>query len=192
MLQRSGWNEGEGLGAHVARTYDRPTNAAEAAKRGGGRPSSTSTIPDGLLTTEDNGPGAVAQRHGVEIIDLTLSDAESEQDFETLQASQSHVKVSARPPGETSASQQKSLLTPIPTVLKADRLGIGLKAKTEGPYKQSKKRVTHNAAALSAHIKASEETRRKKAEVGRGRRGFAKLHKREEERRKSMLAYFNE
>jgi len=80
----------------------------------------------------------------------------------------------------------------LPTVLKADRLGIGLKAKTEGPYRQSKKRVTHNAAALAAHIRTAEEMRRKKAEVGRGKRGYAKMHRREEDRRKLMLAYLNE
>jgi hypothetical protein len=87
---------------------------------------------------------------------------------------------------------QKSLLTPIATILKSDRLGIGLKAKTEGPYKQSKKRITHNQAALASHIRAAEELRRKKAEVGRGRRGFAKVRKREEKERKQMLAYLND
>jgi len=95
--------------------------------------------------------------------------------------------------GEGSASHmQRSLLTPLPTVLKADRLGVGLKAKTEGPYKQSKKRVTHSAAALAAHIRSAEEMRRNKAIVGRGRRGFAKIHKKEEGRRKALLAYLNE
>jgi hypothetical protein len=94
--------------------------------------------------------------------------------------------------GATDPHSQKSLLTPIPTILKSDRLGIGLKAKTEGPYKQSKKRVTHNQAALASHIRAAEEMRRKRAEVGRGRRGFAKVRRREEKERKQMLAYLNE
>ena len=67
------------------------------------------------------------------------------------------------------------------TILKSDRLDIGLKAKTEGPYKQSKKRVTHNQAALASHIRAAEGMRRKRAEVGRGRRGFAKVRRREEQ-----------
>jgi len=81
------------------------------------------------------------------------------------------------------------LLTPIATVLKSDRLGIGLKAKTLGLYKTSQKRVTHNAAALAAHVKAAEETRRRMKEHGRGRRGYEKQRRMEEERRKAMLAF---
>ncbi|KIK27521.1 hypothetical protein PISMIDRAFT_93123 [Pisolithus microcarpus 441] len=169
MLQRSGWNEGEGLGAHAIRR----TRVVEPSK-------------------EDTKDSA-----STDVIDLTQSDSESEiepdEDFGTSEATSMHERTSSHPLDETSAPySQKSLLTPIPTVLKADRLGIGLKAKTEGPYKRSKKRVTHNAAALAAHVRASKEIQRKKAEVGRGSKGFAKLHKWEEERRKWMLAYLNE
>jgi len=97
------------------------------------------------------------------------------------------------PNDQASASHaQRTLLTPLPTVLKADRLGIGLKAKTEGPYKQSKKRVTHGVAALAAHIRSAQGMRKKKAAFGKGRRGFAKAHRREEDKRKATLAYLNE
>lgn len=162
MLQRSGWNEGEGLGAHVIRpsvARARDVNVDEYTR---------------------------------EVIDLTHSDSEASEDaLEDCDATQGAVQTQVA--GEASASHmQRSLLTPLPTILKADRLGIGLKAKTEGPYKQSKKRVTHNAAALAAHIRSAEETRRKKAAFGKGKRGFAKVHKREEDRRKMMLAYLNE
>ncbi|KAI6129699.1 hypothetical protein EDD16DRAFT_1882620 [Pisolithus croceorrhizus] len=183
MLQRSGWNEGEGLGAHATRW----TRVVEPSY-------------DNVALTERKDSGVVANAHesaATSIIDLTQSDSGSEEgpdgDFGTSEATSMHQRTSSRPVDETSAPHsQKSLLTPIPTVLKADRLGIGLKAKTEGPYKRSKKRVTHNAAALAAHIRASKETQRKKAEVGRGSKGFSKLHRREEERRKWMLAYLNE
>lgn len=169
MLQRSGWNEGEGLGAHVirpsaARARDVDEHASSSVK------------------VEDDAR---------EVIDLTGSDSEASEDvLEDYDVMQGSVHTQAA--GQESASLQRSLLTPLPTILKADRLGIGLKAKTEGPYKQSKKRVTHSAAALAAHIRSAEETRRKKAAFGKGRRGFAKAHKREEDRRKTMLAFLNE
>ncbi|KAL4080812.1 hypothetical protein J3A83DRAFT_74163 [Scleroderma citrinum] len=199
MLQRSGWNEGEGLGAHAARFLGARSGALETDKEEAGETSSR--LPTRNMVSSAKGKEAEAamvhQRVAADVIDLTQSDSESDEEvdegFEALHATPSHPQMSAYLPDEISAShQQKSLLTPIPTVLKADRLGIGLKAKTEGPYKRSKKRVTHNATALAAHIRSAEEMRKKRAEAGRGRRGFAKLHKREEERRKWMLAYLNE
>jgi hypothetical protein len=141
------------------------------------------------------------------VIDLTLSDSDSDSGSEEYHRSMSDpVATITRPDVTTepspsplsptsvpiSAYDRKALLTPIATVLKSDRLGIGLKAKTVGPYKASQKRVTHNAAALAAHIRNAEEQRKKRMEVGRGRGGFEKLNKREETKRKRMLAYLNE
>ncbi|KAF8550063.1 hypothetical protein OG21DRAFT_1447135 [Imleria badia] len=174
MLQQSGWNEGEGLGAHVVRQVAR---------------ASASDAPSSVKVEEDE----TDVQNMTEVIDLTLSDSEASEDaFEEYDVIHGSVQTQAYP-GEASAPHmQRSLLTPLPTILKADRLGIGLKAKTEGPYKQSKKRVTHSAAALAAHIRSAEEMRRNKAIVGKGKRGFAKIHKGEEKRRKAMLAYLNE
>ena len=42
-------------------------------------------------------------------------------------------------------------------IWKSDRLGIGFKTKTECPYRSSVKRMTHNAAALVAHLNAAED-----------------------------------
>ena len=92
---------------------------------------------------------------------------------------------------EDSTSGRKALLTPLPTVLKSDRLGIGLKAKTVGPYKASRKRVTHNASALAAHIRAAEELKKEKGEFGRGRRGFQRQYRKDSMKRQMMLAYLN-
>ncbi|KAI6147237.1 hypothetical protein BKA82DRAFT_9700 [Pisolithus tinctorius] len=193
MLQRSGWSEGEGLGAHAARR----TEAVKLGKEEVKDAPSLSACRDNVGLAKGKDPSVVApERAATNVIDLTQSDSESEEepdeDLETFEPTTMHERTSTQSLDEASAPHsQKSLLTPIPTVLKADRLGIGLKAKTEGPYKRSKKRVTHNAAALAAHIRASKEMQRKKAEVGRGSKGFARLHRREEERRKSMLAYLN-
>lgn len=90
-----------------------------------------------------------------------------------------------------SAYGRKALLTPLATRLKSDRLGIGLKAKAFGPYKESKKRVTHNAAALAAHIMGTEELRKQKNAMGRGRKGFERQYKRAAMKRELMLAYMN-
>jgi len=82
---------------------------------------------------------------------------------------------------------------PLPTILKSDRLGIGLKTKTEGPYRSSVKRVTHNAvASLAAHPEAAEDMRRTQRELGRGCRAFARAERMEREGRQNMMAYLGE
>jgi hypothetical protein len=87
---------------------------------------------------------------------------------------------------------QTALLTPLPTILKSDRLGIGLKAKTEGPHHSSVKRVTPNAAALAAHVKSAEDMRRTQRLLGKGHRAFARAERIERERRQNMMAYLSE
>lgn len=184
LLQKGGWNEGEGLGAHVARSL-RPRSSARTTSPISRAPLRGASIPVDDKKSRDILP---------DVIDLTQSESEPEDDFESFHQSSSLPQLAPASSATTEPDphSQKSLLTPIPTIFKSDRLGIGLKAKTEGPYKQSKKRVTHNQAALASHIRTSEELRRKRAEVGRGRRGFAKVRKREENERKHMLAYLNE
>jgi hypothetical protein len=184
LLQKCGWNEGEGLGAHVARSL-RPRSSARTTSPISRAPLRGASIPVDDKKSRDILP---------DVIDLTQFESEPEDDFESFHHSSSLPRLTPASSATTEPDphSQKSLLTPIPTILKSDRLGIGLKAKTEGPYKQSKKRVTHNQAALASHLRTSEELRRKRAEVGRGRRGFAKVRKREENERKHMLAYLNE
>ncbi|KAG2156871.1 uncharacterized protein EDB93DRAFT_1319457 [Suillus bovinus] len=167
LLRKGGWNEGEGLGAHVARSL-RPAHTSVSISHAGTK-ESRDILPD--------------------LIDLTQSGSEPEDDdFESFHRSLSLLLTpTSCASKEPDPYSQRLLLTPIPTVLKSDRLGIGLKAKTEGPYKQSKKRFTHNQAALASHIKTSEELRRKRVKVGRGRRGFAKVRKREENESSHIL-----
>lgn len=155
----------------------------------------------------------VSELRSVDVIDLTLSDSESESDSSEAaesgpnpedQGSEHEVEaaVSAPPDLEGAPDRQltlpksddsspyarRALLTPIATVLKSDRLGIGLKAKTVGPHKASQKRVTHNAAALAAHAKAAEESRKRKQLFGRGHKGFERQRWKDEEQRKALLA----
>ncbi|KAI0333792.1 hypothetical protein GY45DRAFT_1271665 [Cubamyces sp. BRFM 1775] len=191
MLQRHGWSEGEALGASAPRR----TPSQKAREK---MPART-ILDDPHLTVKTearevvlDGDDDIREVRNVEMVDLTLSDSDED---EALEALASHSPGAAQ--ASTSASSQgpshkpTALLTPIATVLKSDRLGIGLKAKTVGPYKESKKRVTHNQAALAAHIRATEEMRMRKALLGRGANSFARLAKAEAESRKRLLAHLN-
>lgn len=205
MLQKGGWSEGEGLGPHASRRQelDLARNLLEAPAEKAIKKPTLPTRRSSRIKSEEREVQWAEDIHeirNVEVIDLTLSDSEDEapdedgyeggwEDVDSSLANQASHHPSTQ---LLSTHSQTILLTPIATVLKSDRLGIGLKAKTIGPHKASMKRVTHSAAAVAAHIKDAEALRRKKAETGRGRRGFARAAKQEQERRKSMLAYLND
>ncbi len=127
----------------------------------------------------------------VEVIDLTLSEDEDSENKVEADDGEDSTSTAILSADEDLLGGRTALITPIATTLKADRLGIGLKAKTEGPYHVSKKRITHNKAALAAHIQAAERLRRQKQEIGRGYRSFARASKKESTARQQMLAYMN-
>ena len=194
MLQRSGWNEGEPLGPNVPRRKpikdvlpdDEIFFTTKSKDKGKGRLKFASlscrqTKMDDALDDE------ISELRNIEVIDLTLSDSDSD---DSSMKAEDEDQDGFRDVGIDIPTTHggTALLTPIATILKSDRLGIGLKAKTAGPYKTSQKRVTHNAAALAAHIRAAEENRRRMKEHGRGRRGHKKQRRMEEEKRKAMLA----
>ncbi|KAJ7175933.1 hypothetical protein C8R46DRAFT_1080084 [Mycena filopes] len=177
MLQNSGWREGDPLGPSVRRR--RISSDRE--------PHEMIRTTGGTLVKEEAREEPIWRQTGSseEVIDLTMSDSEPSDESDSEHDT-------ATPIGEpTESSSRKALITPISTVLKSDRLGIGLKAKTVGPYKASQKRITHSTAAMSAHIKAAEELRKQKKKMGRGHRAFARQRKVEETNRKELLAYMN-
>ncbi|KAF7365139.1 hypothetical protein MVEN_00385200 [Mycena venus] len=182
MLQNSGWSEGEPLGPDVSRRP--PAHPDMIATLGG-----NSKVKGEVLDVP------IGKQKGnfvpAEIIDLTVSDSESEESEaeEVVDEDIDNAPVSIGEHAE--GSSRKALITPIATVLKSDRLGIGLKAKTVGPYKASQKRITHNAAAMAAHVKAAEALKKQKKLMGRGHRGFARQRKAEETNRRDLLAYMN-
>jgi hypothetical protein len=133
----------------------------------------------------------IAELRKVSVIDLTLSDSDDGYEDEGDDDDDDDDRPPKSPPSDTRA-EPTVLLTPLPTVLKSDRLGIGLKAKTEGPYRSSVKRVTPNAAALAAHAKASEDLRRTQYRFGKGWRAYARAEHLERERRQKMMAYLSE
>jgi len=194
MLQRSGWSEGEPLGPDVIRhhRHEQESSSLEmiplhSQKR------KMDLVKQEIREFKLEGYDDVSEVRRVDVIDLAASDVEDESPAATA-----GLDTGVRDPNglsvhpEHSAHSRTALLTPIPIVLKSDRLGIGLKVKTVGPYKASRKRVTHSAAALAAHIKAGEQRKKRTGEVGRGRRGYAKQQKRDEEDRRGLLAYMKD
>jgi hypothetical protein len=184
MLQNSGWSEGEALGPDIAR---RPVALRDGAPEdmtstSGGHTQVQPLIKDEILDRRFGTPDEAVER---EITDLSLSDSESSEESDVDE--DNTVPTTAK----QAEGSRKALITPIATILKSDRLGIGLKAKTVGPYKTSQKRITHNAAAMLAHTKAAEELRKQKKRDGRGHRGFARRRKVEEANRAALLAYLN-
>ncbi|KAJ7784484.1 hypothetical protein B0H16DRAFT_299399 [Mycena metata] len=186
MLQNSGWREGEPLGPGIVRRRVASEEPQEMipTTRGNQVPMS---VKEEILD-EPMGGGQNGSSDKV-IIDLTMSDSESSEESDSENGAIHDDTTSINE--DTEGSLRKALITPIATVLKSDRLGIGLKAKTVGPYKASQKRITHNAAAMSGHIRAAEELRKQKKKMGRGHRGFARQKKAEETNRKELLAYMN-
>ncbi|KAH9980117.1 hypothetical protein BGW80DRAFT_1248404 [Lactifluus volemus] len=171
MLQNQGWSEGEALGPNSKRKTDDAHVRAGTSMRKNERKKNKKKEGGG---GSSNG---IKEQEWEDDPDVTMTpDSDS----------------AAQDPPNPTTSHQTALLTPLPTVLKSDRLGIGLKAKTEGPYRSSVKRVTHNAAALAAHVKASEDTRRAQRRFGKGRRSFARIERLERESRQNVMAYLSE
>ncbi len=134
MLEKSGWNEGEALGPDVIRR--KRLRIDTRPNRKGKRRAVESGVMEKLVPTGDD---EVQEVRKVSFVDLTLSDSDSgsqsdsDGDSESSEPAQDATEQMILPP--SSSSDRKALITPLPTVLKSDRLGIGLKAKTIGPYK---------------------------------------------------------
>jgi len=183
MLMKSGWQEGEGLGARPTQVKEESTGESGDSPRpdkGKRKVSATMQETSSDIKTEEP-----------DIIDLTLSDdSDSEQEPDLLD---NHPSSSTRPITTTSGS--KPLLTPLPTILKSDRYGLG------HPSNRKKRAITHTAQALRKHVRASEAMRQHQirterlrehqADVGRGARGYARSQKKEARERQGMLAYMN-
>jgi hypothetical protein len=218
MLQNQGWSEGEGLGSSAHRSSDSGDDAnarqrlpiKKKGKAGRGSlitPALPSSPPQEVVrTSEVLLDDDIVEVRKVPVIDLTLSDTEHEDedgyededeeeeegDDDDRNNDNDNFCPSPRAHPSDPRAEPTVLLTPLPTVLKSDRLGIGLKAKTEGPYRSSVKRVTPNAAALAAHTKASEELRRTQDRFGKGWRAYSRAEHLERERRQKMMAYLSE
>jgi len=206
MLQKGGWNEGEALGVDTRRDFPAGlSNFGQRIRKVEGTIGRVSRTPRWELCDTSGD----MKKDGNEIIDLTLSDSDERDQEEEEEEEDGDVNVENLSEHSKESEQllrsgeddsedinicahgRKALLTPIATVLKLDRLGIGLKVKTEGPYKVSVKRVTHNAASLAAHVRMADKARRRRKVFGRGIRGYERQKRKEEEKRRNLLAYMN-
>ena len=155
-----------------------------------------------LIDDDDDDPIIeVRKKAQVPMIDLTQSDtedeAEDDEDEDNRDTVNENNNDAIDSPDSASTSdrdhdprgKQTALLTPLPTILKSDRIGIGLKAKTEGPYRSSVKR---RDAARSANAAAVAEDMRRRLLLGKGHRAFARAERLERERRQNMMAYLSE
>lgn len=185
MLERHGWQEGEALGKHASRQI--PLRQKSKMRVDNKRFNVSSAMRE---TFGESSNHSVAT-----LIDLTGSDEEDSMPTNLAsKLADGHLFNTVEDSLEDGGDDDhhgRALITPLPTILKTDRLGIGLKAKTSGPYRESIKRVTHSQAALAAHLKANEDLKKVKKAIGRGRRGFERISKKEGERRKRMLSYLN-
>ncbi|KAH8825337.1 hypothetical protein DL96DRAFT_177834 [Flagelloscypha sp. PMI_526] len=177
LLSRQGWNEGEALGPGVSREHT-------------SYPSSRNASPSRTVEVSYGSDDEVKELRSVEIVDLTndsLSSGDETDDDDDLKIP----PLPRRLAPDVDSDGRTALVVPLPIRLKSDKLGIGLKAKTTGPYNASKARITPTSAALRAHIQASENLRRQKKRHGRGQRGFARKNKLESTRRQDLMAYMN-
>ncbi|KAF8476690.1 hypothetical protein DFH94DRAFT_634901 [Russula ochroleuca] len=207
MLQNQGWSEGEGLGAGKTSQEKRKKTRLDSLSP----PTPAPMLPTSpsqeratkeeeqeeiFIDDDDDDPIIEVRRKApVPMIDLTQSDTEDEgesDDDNFYSPASSPAPPTASSPPDTNAAPgdpraaQTALLTPLPAILKSDRLGIGLKAKTEGPYRSSVKRrvARRNAAAEDMHIR--------RILLGKGHRAFARAERLERESRQNMMAYLNE
>ena len=219
MLQNQGWSEGEALGAGRTGLSSNDTRAKDALQTKKKRTTldylspSAPMLPTSssqervtkeeeeiIIDDDDDDPIVeVRKKAPVPVIDLTLSDTEDEREDDNEDDNEDEDdSLGLAPATHTDAASssdhdpraaQTALLTPLPTILKSDRLGIGLKAKTEGPYRASVKR---RDAARNANAAAAAEDMRRRVLLGKGHRAFARAERLERERRQNMMAYLSE
>lgn len=149
-----------------------------------------------LIDDDDEDPIIeVRKKAPVPMIDLTQSDTtedSGDDDDDIYPPASSPAPPTAScttAPGDPRAAQT-ALLTPLPTILKSDRLGIGLKAKTEGPYRSSVKR--RRVTGRTRNDAAAEDLRMRRILLGKGHRAFARAERLERESRQNMMAYLSE
>ena len=235
MLQKSGWNEGEALGPYAARMKTKEAGAdvesilGEAkAEKGKGKQREVKVeyveVPATRKRVRED--EEVTEVRKVETIDLTLdSDEESEGDSDETEE---EPRIDGTPPpGVVKVEEVEdidalntnhdghggtALLTPISTILKSDKLGIGHKPKltssasSKGAYrvpvlKDTRRnqvqvgtsrgfRVTSTQGVLD-ELRRREREERERREFGKGKRGKERKRRKEEQERKGLLAYMN-
>lgn len=183
MLASKGWKEGEGLGARAGLGMNQFLKEKEV-----------------LSSQTHSAPASI----GGDVIDLTLSSDEEDvkfqdEDFDDVfrpasPSTRTENEVESDEEEHILASGGISLRTPLPTVLKSDRKGIGLSSTytvlPSGIHIPTR-RITHGEKAIAAHVYSMEQARRQRSRWGKGRNGFKRRQRAEAVQRQQLLAYMN-
>ncbi|TEB39902.1 hypothetical protein FA13DRAFT_1724114 [Coprinellus micaceus] len=229
MLQKSGWNEGEALGPYARLGWDVEGILGEEKVekwKGKQREAKVEYVEVPATRKRVREDDEVTEVRKVETIDLTLdSDDESEGGSDEAEE---EPRIDGTPlAGDVKAEEVEdnntlntshdghggtALLTPISTILKSDKLGIGLKPKltssasSKGAYrvpilKDTRRnqvqastsrgfKVTSTQGVLD-ELRRREREERERRVFGKGRRGKERKRRKEEQERKGLLAYMN-
>lgn len=169
MLQKKGWREGEGLG--------------RVPRVGLGMKVDQKLKLEVIDLTQCD--DAEIQRTIVDLTELVSEVEDEEEGLLMDQEREEAAYIRAQDEYESPTHGGTALITPLGTVLKADRLGIGLKAR-----RTKKKAITHSPAEIAAFIQTKK--RLEKQRWGQGSKGLARKSREEEKRRVQMLKYLNE
>ncbi|KIO29380.1 hypothetical protein M407DRAFT_169566 [Tulasnella calospora MUT 4182] len=165
MLERHGWREGQTLG---------PGNQSHGnGNRAGIGFVAKHEDKEGDESKRAMKDGDIAAASVVDFVDLTLEDG-SESDGETPKP-----RPVQNPPGG------RALLTPLPTVLRADNAGIGSKRGT-------KRVITQSAHALELLERRKKRNRKSDSIVRVGAKALINKAKKEQQERSALIAYLRE
>ncbi|KAG8993026.1 hypothetical protein FRB90_000810 [Tulasnella sp. 427] len=171
LLERHGWREGDTLG---------PMNRSTGNRGGIGFVAKQEQDEDDMPKRATRGDTNSANASGDDVADLTLEDgSDSGDDAPTLSTSNA-LPSSYLPSG-------RALLTPLPTVLRADNAGVGSK-------KGTKRVITQSAQALDLLESRKKRNRSRKVDsvVRVGAKALINKSKKEQRERSVLLAYMKE
>ncbi|KZV92564.1 hypothetical protein EXIGLDRAFT_718233 [Exidia glandulosa HHB12029] len=183
LLQRSGWEEGQGLGPGAAGPSQRRVEQIRVPL------DNRAEVID--LTGDDGDDGDAVDLTGDDDSDDTMSGDE----IPDVESDDMQPKLELDVEELPTDSHGTALLVPLPAFLKPDKHGIGVRAAAE--RKMLRLKSTAQAIAASTpegtkrhqHIAAA--ARKRRAEVGRGARGFARMNRSESDQRQAMMSYMN-
>ncbi|KAG8922191.1 hypothetical protein FRC01_014354 [Tulasnella sp. 417] len=169
ILERHGWREGQTLG---------PGNYGHGNRAGIGFVAKQED-PECEEPKRANLKGRdVSDASAVDVVDLTLEDG-SESDEERPTSADPN----AQPVQNSSGG--RALLTPLPTVLRADNAGIGSNRGT-------KRVITQSAHALELAERRKKRNRKSDSIVRVGAKALINKAKKEQQERSALLAYMRE
>jgi hypothetical protein len=202
ILSKSlGWQEGEGLGRSAKRRH---TEWAHVVQSG------VDTVPSAGITTETDQETEDGEEESndeeecssgeEDDIPVQLQDTQHDPNGRRLMPTAEHLNnhyTTCPQSNPTPPIDQGSRITPIPVVLKHDRLGVGASKKRTILTSNTLARLAsdHERRNLSGgairHNETKARHRERREKFGRGRNSYARMQKQETKARERMLEYMN-